>query len=418
MQPQPQPGVDGPDGADQQPSREDKKPSAVGAGILAGVLAGVLAGGGAAAAVTHFTGGPAGSLVTIGNPAGTPTPQSTPPVQGGSATATDWEAVISTVGKSVVSIQMQSAQGAAEGSGFIIDDQGHIITNDHVVNGAQEDRVLVTVEDGRLFEAAIVGTDSTTDLAVVQIANPPSDLQPVQFGDSSAVQVGDPVLAIGNPLGLSNTATTGIVSALDRPVRASGETAAEDVFTNAIQVDAAINPGNSGGPLFNASGQVIGVNSSIATMSNGSGAEQAGSIGLGFAIPGNLVKNIGSQLIDNGSAQHAALGVTIRSGTATADGVTRRGAVVQSVSDGSAAASAGLREGDVVVAFNNIQVTGSEALTALVRAQQVGSQVTLTVVRNGQASNIDLTLGKRDVNAGSQEPGQGHGQVPSPTPSL
>ncbi|PFG42116.1 putative serine protease PepD [Isoptericola jiangsuensis] len=354
----------------------------------------------------------------------------------------DWQAVTAAVAPSVVAIQVTSQSGGAEGSGVVIDDAGHILTNNHVVSGASDDKVQVTLSDGRLFEATIVGTDPTTDLAVVQIVDAPDDLQPATLGDSDAVQVGDSVLAVGNPLGLANTATTGIVSALDRPVAASGEDASDVVVTNAIQIDAAVNPGNSGGPLFDAQGRVIGITSSIATMSDGS--SQSGSIGLGFAIPVNLATNVSQQLIETGTAEHAFLGVTLGDATATADGVTRRGAEIGDVTAGSPAADAGLQSGDVIVAIDSDPVNGAEALTAYVRERTAGEQSTITYVRDGQTRSVDVTFAVRDESAtagqgssgtdGSQDgspdgsqgqdgsgtqqrPGQGQGQDGSSDPT-
>jgi putative serine protease PepD len=354
------------------------------------------------------------SIATIGGGG----QSASPPVTSSTAENPDWQAVIAAVDASVVSIQVQNSQGEAEGSGMVLDSEGHVLTNNHVVAGAQDNKVIVTLSDGRIFEADVVGTDQTTDLAVVKLVDAPSDLKAVSMGDSNSVQVGDPVMAVGNPLGLANTATTGIVSALDRPVVATGETSDTPVVTNAIQIDAAVNPGNSGGPLFDAQGLVIGVTSSIASLSSPSATGQSGSIGLGFAIPIDLARNISGQLIDTGHAEHAFLGVTMVSGTATADGVTRRGARIESVQDGSPAAEAGLRVGDVVVAINNVPVNGSESLTAFVREMRAGQRVTLTVVRESQASQVGVTLAVRDDSA---NPSGGSGQgtpSPTPTPSL
>jgi putative serine protease PepD len=330
------------------------------------------------------------------------------PVSDSSSQNPDWEAVTKAVAPSVVAIQVQTSQGGAEGSGVIIDDQGHVVTNNHVVSGAENDTVQVTLSDGRLFEAKIVGLDPATDLAVVQLVDAPDDLQPATLGDSDDVSVGESVLAVGNPLGLANTATTGIVSAVDRPVSASGEDGGTSVVTNAIQIDAAINPGNSGGPLFDAQGRVIGITSSIATLSGG--GTQSGSIGLGFAIPVNLAKSIGQQLIENGTAEHAFLGVTLADATATADGVTRRGAEVQEVTEGSPAAEAGIRSGDVIVEIDGHAVGGAESLTAFVRERAAGAESTLTVVRDGKTTELDVTLATRpagDESQGSQDGGQG-----------
>jgi len=336
------------------------------------------------------------SLATIGQSS-----NDAVPVSGSTNDDPDWEAVSKAVAPAVVAIEVTTDQGGAQGSGVIIDDQGHVVTNNHVVAGAQGD-VQVTLTDGRLFKATVVGTDPTTDLAVIKLTDPPSGLKPAALGDSGKVVVGQPVMAVGNPLGLANTVTTGIVSAVDRPVSTTGEDGGEATVTNAIQIDAAVNPGNSGGPLFDAQGRVIGINSSIATLS-----QQSGSIGLGFAIPVDLVKNIASQLVDDGSAEHAFLGVSLTDGTASADGVTRRGAVVDEVTDGSPAAKAGLQVKDVIVAIGSKPVGGAESLTAYVRALASGTDVTLTVVRDGKASDVDVTLAVRKETAQSTPQGQG-----------
>jgi putative serine protease PepD len=371
----------------------------------AAVIAALLASGGTAAVVHGLddNGSPA-SISSIGDPGRV----DSAPVKDSTAANPDWQAVTAAVAQSVVAIQVRSGQGAAEGSGMILDDQGHILTNNHVVSGAQNNTVQVTLSDGRLFEAKVVGTDPTTDLAVVKLQNPPDNLKPIALGNSDDVKVGDPVLAVGNPLGLANTATTGIVSALDRPVTATGEDSTTQVVTNAIQIDAAINPGNSGGPVFDATGRVIGITSSIASLSSGMGG-QSGSIGLGFAIPINLAKNISGQLIENGTAKHAFLGVTMGDGTATADGVTRRGAQVQQVSSGSPAAKAGIQTGDVIVAIDDQPVNGAESLTAFVRERQAGDKVALTVVRDGKAQQIDVTLAVRDESQNQGGSGSGQG---------
>lgn len=370
----------------------------------AAVIAAVLASLGTAAATGAFDAGNPSSLANVGASS-----QATDeaPVKNSTSNNPNWEAVTTAVAPSVVAIQVQSQAGGAEGSGVIYDDQGHIVTNNHVVSGAQNDTVQVTLSDGRLYEATIVGTDPTTDLAVVKLKNPPDDLKPASFGSSDDVTVGDAVLAVGNPLGLANTATTGIVSAVDRPVSASGEDGSTQVVTNAIQIDAAINPGNSGGPLFNAQGQVIGITSSIATMSSGVSGEQSGSIGLGFAIPVNLASNIADQLIKDGSAEHAFLGVTMQDATATADGVTRRGAKVVEVSSGSPAADAGLQAGDVIVAIDDDSVNGAESLTAYVREKAADQKVTLTYVRDGKTQTVDVTLAVRDESATTGQGDQG-----------
>ncbi|WP_081680929.1 S1C family serine protease [Cellulomonas sp. URHD0024] len=324
------------------------------------------------------------------------------PVSGSSNDNPDWEAVSKAVQASVVaiSVTLNGGSSGAEGSGVIVDDTGHIVTNNHVVGDADKDSISVTLSDGRIFKATVVGTDPTTDLAVIKLTDPPKDLKAAAFGSSSKVVVGQPVMAVGNPLGLASTVTTGIVSAVDRPVSTSGENGGDATVTNAIQVDAAVNPGNSGGPLFDASGRVIGINSSIATLS-----QQSGSIGLGFAIPVDLVKNIAAQLVEDGTAEHAFLGVSLSDGTATADDVTRRGAVVDSVSDGSPAAKGGIKAKDAIVAIDGKAVAGAESLTAYVRALPSDTKVTLTVVRDGKSSDIDVTLAVRPESAASSNGG-------------
>ena len=197
-----------------------------------------------------------------------------------SGEAPDWQTVASDVSGSVVSIQTALSNGTAKGSGAIIDTEGHIITNNHVISGAQQ--IQVTLANGNMYSATLVGTDATTDLAVIKLDNPPSDLKAVEFADSDKLAVGENVMAIGNPLGYDDTATTGIVSALNRPVTVTDDNNNE-IVTNAVQIDAAINPGNSGGPTFNAAGQVIGINSSIASTATSS--DSAGSIGIGFRHP-------------------------------------------------------------------------------------------------------------------------------------
>jgi len=304
-----------------------------------------------------------------------------------------WQGVTATVADSVVAIQARTTGGGSVGSGFILDEAGHVLTNNHVIAGAENNQVQVTLADGRLHHATIVGGDTFTDLAVILIQNPPADLRAVALGDSDALYVGDPVLAIGNPLGLANTSTTGIISALNRPVTATGQDGISETITNAIQIDAAINPGNSGGPLFDHQGRVIGVTSSIASLSTGMFGGSSGSIGLGFAIPINLARNISAQLIEQGEAQHPRLGVSLLPYTATVDGVSRRGARITIVVPGTAAAAAGLEVDDVVIAMNGLPVTGSDSLTGLVRERSVGDVIELTVIRDGRLVTVTATLG-------------------------
>ncbi|MFD6444409.1 trypsin-like peptidase domain-containing protein [Promicromonospora sp. NPDC060204] len=381
--------------------------------VAAAAAAAVLASAGTAGLITLTDGADnATSLADVGQ-----TNNQTVPVKSSTVENPDWTAVTSAVQDSVVSIQVESQAGGAEGSGVVLDSQGRVLTNNHVVSGAQT--VQVTLSDGSVYDAKIVGTDPTTDLAVVQLTDPPSDLKPAKFGNSDDVVVGEPVMALGNPLGLANTATTGIVSALDRPVTASAEDGSDQVVTNAIQIDAAVNPGNSGGPLFNASGEVIGITSSIATLSSGGGgtSSSSGSIGLGFAIPGNLATQIGDQLKENGKAEHAFLGVSMSDATATADGVTRRGAGVEDVVADSPAGKAGIQQGDVIVAIDGDAVNGPESLTAFVREKAAGDKSVLTIVRDGKTEEVTVTLAVKeetDTSSGSQDQNQQdqQGQLP------
>ena len=320
----------------------------------------------------------------------------------GSATAktgeaADWKTVASEVSGSVVSIQAALSNGTAKGSGAIVSAKGYIVTNNHVISGAQQ--IQVTLSNGQMYTAQVVGTDTTTDLAVIKLDNPPSDLKAVEFADSDKLAVGEDVMAIGNPLGYDDTATTGIVSALNRPVTVTDDSGS-DIVTNAVQIDAAINPGNSGGPTFNAAGQVIGINSSIASTATSS--DSAGSIGIGFAIPSNLVKRVANEIIKDGKVKHVALGVTITTGTVEADGVTRAGAKVTAGASGSAVVSgspadkAGLKVGDVIVAYDGNAVSSTYSLLGYVRASALNDKVTLTIVRSGKTMDVEVTLDKEE----------------------
>jgi len=372
----------------------------------AAVLAALVGGGGALAIGSALDDGSSASAVSSTSADGPTGSAADVPLD----ESVDWNTVATTVAPSVVTIQVSDGQSGGEGTGVVLDAQGHVLTNNHVATAAGDDaEIRVILADGRVYQAQITGTDPQTDLAVLQLQDAPSDLTAATFGDSDEVEVGQPVMALGNPLGLSQTVTTGIVSALDRPVTTQAteteqaqpdpfgfdqpqQSAAEPVVTNAIQTDAAINPGNSGGPLVDAAGQVVGINSSIASNSTGSG--QAGSIGLGFAIPGSEAQRIATELIEDGGAQHALLGVSLQSGdgTATVDGDTRQAAIVAAVTEGSAAAQAGLEAGDAVVAVDGEVVTGAESLTAQVRSRAPGDEVTLTVVRDGDSRDVQVTL--------------------------
>ena len=331
-----------------------------------------------------------------------------------SGTAVDWTAVAKEVSDSVVAIDVATGDGEAKGSGVVISDKGYIATNNHVISGAQQ--IQVTLASGAVYSAKVVGTDTTTDLAVIKLDNPPSDLKVAEFADSDNLAVGEAVMAIGNPLGYDDTATTGIVSALNRPVTVTDDNNNE-IVTNAVQIDAAINPGNSGGPTFNAAGQVIGINSSIASTATSS--DSAGSIGIGFAIPSNLVKRVADEIIKDGKVKHVALGVVIKSDTVEADGVTRGGATItKSSATGSAVVSggpadkAGLKEGDTIVAFNGNAVNNNYSLLGYVRAAALGDKVTLTIVRDGKTMDVDVTLDQEEssVNGSSSSDSNGNSQ--------
>lgn len=361
------------------------------------------------------------------------------PVVQADAQNTNWETVAETVQPSVVAIQVSSDSESDTGSGVIFDQSGHILTNYHVVASAITGDATVQVElyDGTIYDANVVGADSSTDLAVLEFASAkPDEIQMASLGDSSDLQVAEPVAAIGSPLGLENTITTGIISALDRPVtvvqesttdsvtqgglQIPGQTttsSADLVITNAIQVDAAINPGNSGGPLFNASGQVIGITSSIASVSSSSySSTQSGSIGIGFAIPINLAKNVANQILTTGTVEHAFLGVTIQTGIASStDGKSQLGALITSVVSGSPAESAGLQTDDLIIGIDDYTVSSGTALTGYVRWYNPGDKVTLTVIRDGEEKTIEATLGSdADTSTAATEQGLTQQQEQAP----
>ncbi|MDQ2851296.1 MAG: trypsin-like peptidase domain-containing protein [Actinomycetota bacterium] len=316
--------------------------------------------------------------------------------------AVNWTSVASKVSPSVVSITVRVGNSGDQGSGVVLDKSGDIVTNNHVVAAAKSSgSVQVTLSNNKTYSAKIVGTDPSTDLAVIKITNAPSDLTAMPFGSSKSLVVGQPVMAVGNPLGLSGTVTTGIISALNRPVttsEAQAGQAADPVVTNAIQTSAAINPGNSGGALVSASGKLIGINSSIATLGQSSQTTQSGNIGIGFAIPVEVVNNITGQLLKSGKAVHAQLGVTAGTAIAKVDGATQAAAQVKSVKSASAASRAGLKVGDFIIDVDGQSVAGSDSLVGFVRARNVGDKVKLTVIRNGNKQDVTVTLGKAPSN--------------------
>ena len=293
--------------------------------------------------------------------------------------------IVQNVKPSVVSIKAEGNSGSGTGSGFIYREDGYIVTNNHVaapaINGG---KLTVYLEDKTSFEAKLVGRNASYDLAVLKIDA--TGLKPVNIGDSSAINVGDLTVAFGSPLGLSGTVTSGIVSALNRPVTAGG--ADDQSFISAIQTDAAINPGNSGGPLVNGQGQVIGVNSAIATLGSGT---QSGSIGLGFAIPINQAQRVISEIIETGKSSTPIAGISIDS---TFDGVGAK--IAEVVADGPAA-STDLKVGDIVTKINGEAVEDSTELIVAIRRNNPGDTIVLTVKNNaGNEREVSVVLGSRE----------------------
>ncbi|WP_408896693.1 S1C family serine protease [Nocardioides sp. R1-1] len=308
------------------------------------------------------------------------------------------ESVASAVLPSVVALDVRAAGGAGSGSGVILDSDGLILTNDHVVTlggeiQADQAEVTVSFNDGRKVRASVVGTDPLTDTALVKVDGV-DDLTPVTIGKSSNLDVGEQVVAIGSPFGLDATVTSGIVSALDRPVEVARDAQGNATAYPAIQTDAAINPGNSGGPLVNMDGHLVGINASIRSTSSGQGAE-SGSIGLGFAIPIDEVLPIIDQLRAGETPTHARLGIQVSdvAGTAGSSDTTLSGARIAEIEGGSAAADAGLKPGDVITAIDDHTIEDTEALIATVRSYRPGDTVKVTYTRNGKESTTELELG-------------------------
>lgn len=337
--------------------------------ILVGAAAVALVAGGAGGAVGY-------TLAADGSSAATASPIVS---QGGSSApaAGSIAAVAEQVSPAVVNIDT----GSGSGTGFVIRSDGYILTNNHVAGDGSS--LKVTFEDGSTADAQLVGSNPGYDLAVIKVDR--DGLPVTTLGTSADVKVGDTAIAIGSPLGLQGTVTSGIISALDRPVTAGGGDTGETSFINAIQTDAAINPGNSGGPLVDGRGRVIGVNSAIASLGS-TGGSQSGSIGLGFAIPIDTAQRIAGEIMDTGTSQTPVVGVTVDSQYAGP------GARVSEVTAGGAADQAGLRAGDVITAVDGRQIADSTALIVAVRDNAVGDQVELTVDRGGSTEEITVTL--------------------------
>jgi len=332
---------------------------------------------------------------------------------------------------STVTITVSSSQASGNGTGIVLSDDGYVLTNTHVVTLGGEisdGTIRVTGSDGTIYDAEVVGTDPVYDLAVIKLKDA-SGLTPMEFADSDELNVGDTAVALGAPLGLPNTVTTGIVSALDRSIeiqssaapessdetdsgdseegsspwffdlpgqdesQSQGSGQAETISLSVIQTDASINPGNSGGPLVNSEGKLIGVNVAIATAGGSSdSSSESGSVGIGFSIPSNVAKRVADEIIDSGEATHGLLGASVSTSSADSS-ATVEGATIAEVTDDGAAKAAGLEAGDVVTEFNGKQVRSATDLTAQVRALAGGGEASLTYVRDGESHTADVTLG-------------------------
>jgi putative serine protease PepD len=384
---------------------ESGHPNRWGAAALVAATAFVFGGGGVAvgAAVVHHdnsstTVSPVNSGVAISPSALTTSPKS-------------YAAIAARVLPSVVSINVTGSSESDTGSGVVLQSNGYILTNNHVVAAAANGgSVSVSFNDGSSTSAKIVGTDPLDDLAVIKVAK--TGLSAATLGDSSTIHVGDPVLAVGSPLGLTGTVTSGIVSALNRPVETSDESQTQTnpfggssstpttapTVIDAIQTDAAINPGNSGGALVDAAGQVIGINSAIASLGTSStSGTQSGNIGVGFAIPINQAKTIANELISTGQVTHPLLGVSLEDQTSST-GIDK--AVVHSVTAGGPADSAGIEKNDVITGVDGVQTAGSEAVIAAIRSHQPGQKVTVTYERGDSSKTVTVTLTTQSSSQG------------------
>jgi putative serine protease PepD len=409
------------------PATKTKRP----VGLLIGALAvGAIVGGAAGAGVAAV----AVSANSHTSNSSTSTPQTITVNNKDDVTTTT--AVAAKAGPSVVTISVTTSSESGTGSGVVLTSDGYVLTNTHVVtlDGASAGGTIeVTAADGKLYKAKVVGTDPVVDLAVIKLTDA-SGLQPIEFGDSSNLNVGQKAIAIGAPLGLSNTVTDGIISSLNRSIQiassavpdsGSGDTntpndgstpfnfwnfgdgsggsggsggstttpstQTADISLPVIQTDAPINPGNSGGALLDSSGKLIGINVAIASTGGASASSQSGSIGVGFAIPAELAKRISSEIIKDGKGSHGLLGASVTTATSSSSSVV--GALIASVSSGGGAEKAGLKKGDVVTSFNGIPITDSTDLTAQVRSLAPGSSAKLTYVRGTDSSTVSVTLG-------------------------
>jgi len=374
--------------ADTEEKRHTKgaRATLIGVAVAALALGAGFGGGLIGSSLSHDSSAPTSSSALAPQATG----QTASDTSGSAAALPSVQDVADKVLPSVVSVVALTQQGEGEGSGVVLTDSGLILTNNHVIDGA--DTLTVQFNDGTTANATVVGADPTDDLAVIR-ASGVSGLTPAALGTSSTVKVGQQVVAIGSPLGLSATVTTGIVSALNRPVRTESAQSQQSQGTvlSAIQTDAAINPGNSGGPLVNMSGQVIGINSAIAALSSGIGG-QSGSIGVGFAIPIDQAYRIAQEIINTGTASHAVLGANVTDAVDRSRGITT-GAQIAQVVQGSGAEKAGLQAGDIVTKVGSVPIESADALVATIRSSEPGGTVSLTYLRSGQPHTVSVTLG-------------------------
>ncbi|MDI1289201.1 MAG: trypsin-like peptidase domain-containing protein [bacterium] len=353
-------------------------------GLGAGPIIGIVAGAGLMAVLAGLVGGGVGYVVareTLPEASVTTTTiAGAPSLQPGSIAD-----IAAKVQPAVVQLNVTGADGGGTGSGFVISADGYIVTNNHVAGMAGDGgSIVVAFSDGTKLDGTLVGANPGYDLAVVKVDG--TSLPTVPIGSSAGLSVGDAVIAVGSPLGLQGTVTTGIVSALNRPVTAGGSETDVTAFINAIQTDAAINPGNSGGPLLDGTGAVIGVNSAIASLGSSDGT-QPGSIGLGFAIPIDTAKRIADEIIKTGSSTTPVIGVSLDMA------FTGPGAQVSELTPGGAAETAGLQVGDTITAVDGVAIEDATSLIVTVRSKAPGDSVTLSVLRGGQTIEVPITLG-------------------------
>lgn len=384
-------GPTGPGGPGTATAEHPRRPRPMSGIVVAALIAG-LVGGGA---------GFGGAYALLGTGSPTPTLTSSPSMPAVNAEPGTVAAAAAIATPSTVDIRVRTAQGIAEGSGVVLTADGAVLTNNHVVAGSTGE-IIVTMADGSEHPATVVGTAPSYDLAVIRLQDV-SGLTPATLGNSADLQVGQQVVAIGSPQGLSGTVTTGIVSAFDRTVRVQGADGSAVVY-NGLQTDAPINQGNSGGPLVDLQGRVVGINSAIAT----AGGQSSGSIGLGFAIPIDQAKRVAQEILDNGVATKPVLGV--QGIPAAGDG---SGARIAAVEPGSGAAAAGLAAGDVVTKVDDARVEDFADLVARIGAQTPGDTVTLTVTNGGAERTVEVTLGSIPDQAASTTSG---GQAPFESP--